>query len=170
MSALIVCQWDGEHFVPLKRFAKQCDRDFVVGEIYRLEEINERSANSHRHYFSAIAEAWDNLPDDLAERFQTPDHLRRYALIKSGYHDERSIVTASKAEALRVAAFIKPMDPYAVVAVSEAVVRVYTAKSQSYRAMGKDEFQRSKTAVLEIVSAMIATSQQALSDNAGRAA
>src|SRR3546814_9642927 len=59
-------------------------------------------------------------------RFATPDHLRRWALIRAGYRDERSIVCASKAEAQRLAAFIKPMDDYAVVLVSEAVVKVCT--------------------------------------------
>jgi len=38
-------------------------------------------------------------------------------------------------EAQRIAAFIKPMDTYAMVIVNECVVTVYTAKSQSLKAM-----------------------------------
>ncbi|MNE84166.1 hypothetical protein D3C80_1810410 [compost metagenome] len=56
---------------------------------------------------------------------------------------------------MRVAAFIKPMDEYAVVDVREAVVRVFTAQSQSYRAMGKKVFAESKEKVLDAIAALI---------------
>ena len=71
----------------------------------------------------------------------------------------RSIVASSKAEALRVAAFIRPVDEFAVVTVIEAVVTIYTAKSQNMRAMGKKGFRASADAVLDFVSAMIGTSR-----------
>lgn len=161
--------WDGESFQVLTRHQSLADAQFCIGQTYRLEVVEERSAVSHSHYFAALNEAWSNLPDDLAERFQTVDHLRRYALIKAGYFDEKTIALASKAEALRVAAFVKPMDDYAIVATSEATVRVFTAKSQSMRAMGKEAFQDSKTKVLEIVADMIGSSRAQLSE-AGRAA
>ena len=125
---------------------------------------------SHRYYFASVNEAHANLPEHLAERFATPDHLRKYALIKAGYRDERSIVATSKAEAQRVAAFVRPIDDYALVVVFEAVVTIYTAKSQSVRAMGKAEFRKSIDAVLDIVSAMVGTSPDELRENAGRAA
>jgi hypothetical protein len=162
--APVLFQWDGEAMRPATaRWAVECNRCFVVGEEYRMEAIEDRSAASHNHYFSCIQGAFDNLPEKMAGQFATPDHLRRYALIKAGYRDERSIVCASRAEALRIAAFIRPMDEYAVVVVSEAVVRVYTAQSQSYRAMGKEQFGKSKEAVLEIISEMIGSDVTALS-------
>ncbi len=76
-------------------------------------------------------------------------------LVKCGYADERTVVCASKAEAERVAAFIKPMDNYAVVIFHEAVVKVYTAQSQSLKAMGKREFQESKEAVLAAIDRLL---------------
>ena len=152
--------WDGEAMRPLRQ--RLADKHFTVGERYTLVEQHERSAASHAHFFALIAEAHANLPEDQAERFQTSEHLRKYALIKAGFRDERSIACSSKAEAQRVAAFVTPMDGYALVAVKDAVVVVYTAKSQSYRAMGKDDFQRSKEAVLEIVSAMIGVTPKQL--------
>ncbi len=161
-------QWDGEAMVPKR--PRLADLQYTIGEVYRLGVIEERSANTHNHYFASLAESWRNLPDDLAERFQTVEHLRKYALIKAGYFDERSIVCASKAEARRVAAFVEPMDGYALVSVHEAVVRVYTAKSQSHKAMGARDFQASKTAVLEIVSAMIGSSPAEVRANVGKAA
>lgn len=160
--------WDNDVMTPQR--LRLADKYYVVGQHYRLVPEEERSMRSHRYYFASINEAWKNLPEDLAERFPTADHLRKFALIKAGYRDERSIVAASKAEAQRIAAFIRPMDDFAVVVVSEAVVTVLTAKSQSMRAMGKKTFGESKEAVLDIVAAMIGTSRAALEQNAEQAA
>jgi hypothetical protein len=161
MTAMVF-RWEGDVFMPLRRFAKACDAEFTIGELYRLEAVAERSAKSHSHYFACVADAWANLPDDQAAQFPTSEHLRKWALIKAGYRDERSIVCASKAEAQRVAAFIKPMDEYAVVVVREAVVLVLTAKSQSTKAMGGKDFQDSKTKVLEILSDLVGVTPKAL--------
>jgi hypothetical protein len=167
----ILCGWDGEAFFPASPFwAKAADKQFVVGEIYPIEVHQERSAKSHRHYFAAVAEAHANLPEYYLERFSSPEALRKFALIKAGYRDERSIVCASKAEAQRLAAFIRPMDDFCIVTVSEAVVVAYTAKSQSLRAMGKKDFQASKTAVLDIVSQLVGVTATELQVNAGQAA
>ena len=164
----VAFRWDGEAMLPLH--PRIADKQYVVGEIYRLEPREERSAASHAHYFASITEAHSNLPDDSAERFPTPDALRKFALIRAGFRDERSIVASSKAEALRLAAFIKPMDEFAVVTVKDAVVIVYTAKSQSMKAMGKADFEASKKAVLDIVAQMIGSNADTLQRNAGRAA
>lgn len=149
---------------------KLADKHFVVGMEYMLVPHEERSMRSHRYYFASINEAFKNLPEDLAERFPTPDALRKYALIKGGYRDEKTFVASSKAEALRLAAFVRPMDEYAVVTVREVVVTVYTAKSQSVRAMGKDEFRASIDSVLDVVAGMIGTTAATLAANAERAA
>ena len=170
MTVPVPCTWDGEAFVPRSRFTKLCDKQFVVGADYPLIVHEERSGQSHKHYFATVADGWRNLPEDLAEDFPTSEHLRKYALIKAGYCDRRSIVCASKAEAQRVAAFIEPMDDFALVTVAEATVTVYTAQSQSQRAMGKKVFQASKVAVLDIIAAMIGTTPEALNDNARNAA
>jgi hypothetical protein len=158
----IVFRWTGESMEPLPRFHNAANATFVVGEIYRMEAMEERSAVSHRHFFACIHAAWMNIPEHLADRFPTSEALRKFALIKSGYADERSIVCASKAEAQRVAAFVKPMDTYAVVVVKESVVTVFTAKSQSMKAMGRKVFQDSKVAVLEYVADLIGVTPEAL--------
>lgn len=161
-------QWDGESMVPVH--AKIADRNYVIGEIYNLAHEEERSAKSHRQYFAAIKEAHDNLPEHLVDRLPTPEHLRKYALIKAGYRDERSITCASKAEALRVAAFIRPIDDFAVVVTAGSVVSVYTAKSQSVRAMTKKIFQQSKDDVLRVISEIIGVDPTTLHENTARAA
>lgn len=140
---------------PLQRFHNALAAEFGEGEVVTLERREGRSRASHNAYFAQVEEAWSNIPEHMAERWATPDHLRRWALIKAGYRDERSIACASKAEALRVAAFVRPLDEYAVVVVREAVVTVLTAKSQSLKAMGKVDFQDSKTKVLDVLADLI---------------
>ena len=154
--------WDGDAMVPRKGFAKRADAMFVIGQTYIMAEEQERSSASHRHQFAWLREAWASLPDDLTERFPTSEHLRKWCLVKTGYADSRQIVCASKAEARRLASFIKPMDEYAVVTVSESVVTVYTAKSQSVRAMGAKVFQASKQAILDFIADMIGVTPQTL--------
>lgn len=167
----ILCGWDGESFTPASpHWARQADKYFVVGQTYPLEVREDRSSKSHNHYFAAIAEAWANLPESIAERFASPDHLRKWALIKAGYRDERSISCASKAEAARVAAFMRPMDDYAVVVARGNVVVAWTAKSQSMRAMPRGEFQKSKDAVLSVVAELIGTTADTLGKHARDAA
>lgn len=149
MTAPLPFRWTGEAMEPLRNYARRADEQFVVGQTYVLALQEDRSAATHRHYFACINEVWKNLPEGLERQFPTAEHLRKMALILTGYRDEREIVCASKAEAQRVAAFVRPMDGYALVTVTGATVRVFTAKSQSVKAMGKAEFQASKDAVLE---------------------
>lgn len=153
MTAPQPFRWSGSAMEPLR--PRAADRAYVIGEVYTLETVEQRSGPQHRFYFAALAEAWRNLPDDLAEEYPDAETLRKKALIRTGFHDQRSIVCASKAEARRVAAFVKPMDRYAVVLVSEAVVRVYTARSQSVRAMGREQFAGSVEKVLEFCASLI---------------
>lgn len=163
MSAPLPFRWDGEAMRPLRpRDSAEADRRYVVGEVYRLEPIEDRSAASHRHYFAAINEAWASLPDGLAERMPTPEHLRKYALIKAGWSDSRSFVAASKAGARDLAAFVRPMDEFSIVTAEGAVVTVYTAKSQSMRAMGKQAFQKSKDDVLAVIADLLGTTPDRL--------
>lgn len=161
----IPCQWDGEVFKPVGRWSIQADRHFVVGQVYPLEVREARSHASHAHYFAAISEAHKNLPDEAAERLPTPDHLRRFALIKTGYRDERTITCNSRAEALRVAGFVRPMDEFALVVVAGSSVSVFTAKSQSMRAMDKATFQRSKDDVLAYIATMLGTTARELAES-----
>lgn len=162
----VLFTWDGESMVAQRRFQSVCDKQYAVGEVYSMIPQEARSRASHNHYFASIEAGWLNLPDHEAERFPTAEHLRKYALIKSGFADERSIVCASKAEAERIGAFIKPMDHYAIVVVREATVKVYTAQSQSNKAMGKKVFQGSKDAVLDVIARLVGVKPAELQQNA----
>ena len=155
MTAPLFFFWEGDAFRPIPRHAKECDKRFVIGQSYCLDEIHDRLPRSHRHFFAAVHEGWMNLPETISGDFPTAEHLRKHALIRSGFHDKRSLVASSKAEALRLAAFVEPMDEYAIVTILGSMVEVYTAKSQSNRAMERGEFQKSKIAVLEWIGALI---------------
>jgi len=143
-------------------------RQFTIGENYRIVPVIDRSEASHRHFFAALHESWLNLPETVAASFPSEDHLRKYALIKAGYANSREFVAGSKAEALRLAAFMRSFDEYAVVTVLGAVVTVYTAKSQSAHAMDKETFQKSKQDCLDIVAAMIGVSSTDLAREGGK--
>ena len=164
VSQPVQFRWTNGTMVP--RHQKVADKQYAEGGYYVLVEWEHRSSATHNHYFASLHDAWTNLGEDAAERFPTPEHLRKWALIRAGYRDERSIVCASKAEAQRVAGFIKPLDGFAVVIVREALVSVYTAQSQSMKAMGRKVCQESKQAVLDVVAGMIGVT----ADQLGRAA
>ncbi len=161
-------QWVGDAMIPVN--ASAADRAYVVGERYCLEHREPRSDVSHRHEFAWLREAWANLPEHLADLYPSPNHLRRRALIEAGWYDERAIDCGTNAAALRVAAYLRGVDDFTLVIVRGGVVLVRTAKSQSHRAMDRDEFQRSKTAMMEVVAAMIGVSVDEMNQNAGRAA
>ena len=167
----ILFSWDGESMTPAGDYwAKRADEQFVIGERYRLEVIEERSAASHGHYFAALAEAQMNLPHDLQLQFPTVERLRKHALIKTGWADENTFVFSSENEASRFASYIMRREEYAIVVVAEATVKIFTAKSQSKRSMKNPDFQASKDAVLGFVAGLVGVTTKELKQNAGRAA
>jgi len=167
----IIFEWQGDAMTPATPFmARLCDKHFVIGEKYRLIEDYARSHKSHAHYFAAINDAWKTLPETMAEEYPTSEHLRKKALIRKGYCDERTFVCSSKAEAQRLAPFVAPMDHYAIVTVKESTVRVYTAQSQSTRAMGAKAFQESKQAVLDFIDALLGVPNGTMKREAGQSA
>ena len=165
------CVWTGEVFRPADdRALAAINRDLGAGEIVSLERNEGISDASRGHYFASLNEAFRQLKEEDAKRFMDVEHLRAWALIQAGYYDERHIVCSSAEEAAAVAAFIQPMNYYAIVEVRNKVIRVYTAKSQSARAMNKRHFQDSKQKVLDIVSDLIGVSADDLRRNTGKAA
>ena len=154
----ILCTWTGEAFVPRPGFhAKRANEAFGAGEMVVMNVENERSMRSHRHYFASIKDAWDNLPERyaLTQWAASPVHLRKYALIRTGHYNSTSYPCATQAEAQRWAANMRPIDEFGVVTARDAVVTRYEAKSQSVKAMGPKEFQKSKTDVLEWLDVLL---------------
>ena len=149
--------WDALHSVMVPDHPKRCDRQYVDGERYRLGIVEERSMASHSHYFAMLNQAWANLPEDIAERFPTTEHLRKFALVRSGFYTASEFACSNHEEALRLAGFMRGHDVYAVIVVKGNVITRMEARSQSRKAMSKAEFQQSKERVLAFVANLIGT-------------
>jgi hypothetical protein len=151
--------WDERDkvFRPLPRFHNLASAAYGDGEVVELAPIEDRSDKSHRHEFAWLREAWKNLPEAIADQYPTAEHLRKRALIDAGFYDEQVIDAGSNAAALRVGAAIsaRPGETFSLVIVRLGYVFIRTAKSQSRRAMDREEFARSKNALIEIVSDLI---------------
>lgn len=153
----------GGALVPIGRHAET----LTEGETVYVTIDRERSDASHRHEFAWLKQAWESLPESLAGEpwAASPEHLRKYALIQCGYCDVREVVVADGDDAKRVMAFVRPLvDRYAIVAASGPVVRIYTARSQSRRAMGKADFQESKTRIMDWVAQLLGTTAEAFGE------
>lgn len=163
--------WDGEVLRPTSTFWLNRAREaWGDGEILMVEAREERSSASHNHLFAAIAECWQNLPDEKKEQYPTPEHLRKWATIKAGFHDRRDMPCAGPASAMELARFIRPIDTYAVVLARGDVVSVYTAKSLSLRSMDKAAFAKAKEAILDVLGKLIGTTANDLSKAGEQAA
>jgi hypothetical protein len=173
MNPPIRMSWDGEALRPISPYwSRRADEQLVIGEAYSVTAEYGRSEKSHGHQFAFVAEAWKHLPENLKDEYPTSEHLRKRALIDAGFYDEQIVDAGSQAAALRVAAMVRgrPGEEFSLVITRGPVVVIRTAKSQSKRAMGGADFQRSKSAVLEIVSEMIGIAPAKLQDEAARAA
>lgn len=165
----IVARWTGEAFEPLGRSKREADAEYVVGQVYRLQTVEERSEASHRYYFAAIAECWANMPEPHAWQYPNTESLRKQALIRTGFATQRQYVASSRKEAERFAAFMRH-DIYEIVQITGNIVTIWTAESQSYRSMGKDRFKASIDAVLGYCASLIGVEPATLQREAGRAA
>lgn len=126
-----------------------------VGAVHGWQIAENRSSESHRHFFACVNEAWKNLPEDMADDFPSPEHLRKWALIKAGFCSETRIVCANNSEAMTLATKAKSLDKYSVVAIDGKTVTIWTADSQRRDAMGRQAFQEAKERALHIISNLL---------------
>lgn len=126
-----------------------------VGEVHGWQMAEHRSAKSHDHFFACVNEAWKSLPEAMADDFPSPEHLRKWALIKAGFCSETRIVCANNTEAMTLATKAKTMDKFAIVAVDGKTVTIWTADSQRKDAMGRKLFQEAKERALDVISQLI---------------
>lgn len=169
MTPDITYQWDGKVMRPLSRFVDICERTFEIGERCILTKKEYRSHASHAHYFACLHDAWLNLAEEYGDEFPSSEHLRAWCLVKAGYADKQVITCATPDDAARTAAIASSREKIRIVSLDGCVVTIWVPHSQSMKAMGKKEFQDSKTKVLDIVAAMARTTRQDLEANAGKA-
>lgn len=165
MTRPVLIRWNGEAFEPANPYqARIASEAYEVGLAVPMAPFEQRSTASHNHAFAWVAEAWNSLPEEHACQpwAATPDHLRKYALIRKGFCNSTQVVAGNHAAALRVAAAFRSLDEYALVTVDGQTVTHLTAQSQSMRAMGKKRFQESKTAILEYIAGLIGVEPETL--------
>ncbi len=109
-------QGGGHWTVTSSYWADVCDRDYRTDETCVAHIIEERSMKEHNLYFACLNEAWNNLPENIANRFPTVTHMRKIGLIECGYYNERMIVLPDHESAKNVATFVGD-DQYAVISV-----------------------------------------------------
>ena len=156
--------------VPWQRFAKQFEAEYADGADLWMERAEERSQNQHKATFAAINEAWKNLREDDAQRYLTPDRLRKHALIEAGYFTSVHYPCASRAEAVRWCQMLARRSPDHRIILDGSTIEERIPKSQSYRSMTKREFAASMNAVLDVCAALTGVPVDELMRNADRAA
>lgn len=115
----------------------------------------QRSTESHNHQFAEINDLWQNLPIAHAEApyAASADAFRKHGLIVTGHCDVETIDCEDHEVAKRVAPVVaakaRKADGYAIVVVRGPLVVCSTPHSQSYKAMGREMFQKSKQDVLD---------------------
>ncbi len=150
-----VAVWDGEAFRPEARFQWQCRQDYTVGEKYQFEALPMRSIASHDHYFASIADAWLNIREDYPQKFPSPEHLRSWALVETGYCTEKITVYDTAKDARQTSAAIRARDSRVVMQVKGNVLYEWEPLSQKVLQMDAVTFQKSKTEVLDLLASMI---------------
>lgn len=164
--------------VPQVRYVNVAKRQYHDREEYPMVPLEARSRKSHNAYFAQVNEAFDNLPEPLAPRWPTSEHMRKWLLIETGWFDEKEFEyegPTAKRDGRRLGTFIRAESEFARISIHaitdrkvKVIVRV--AKSQSAAAMGKADFEASKKAVLEELEAMIGLARGDLKREAGRSA
>lgn len=146
--------------------------DLDEGEVVLVSIERGRSQATHRHQFAWVKDAWATLPEHLAGMpwAETPETLRKHALIATGFHQTYTLDCGAMATARRVKAALVAAEAgkhgYALGRVSGPVVTVWTPESQSLRAMGGKRFQESKSAILDWIAQQIGTTADELKRNA----
>jgi len=154
----VIFVWTPEGtMVPLPRFRKLCDELYAVHEEYPLVVLRARNMNQHRAYFAALHDAFDNLDERYDGVFPSPEHLREWALCQTEFCVVTHEAYETSADAMRAAKAIRKLAPYAVLSLSGSTLVTKHALSQSVRAMGKEQFEASCKAVLEVVAGMART-------------
>lgn len=159
--------------VPQQRYHNVCQRQFAVGEAYPLQVVEERSMASHKAYFAAINEGYKNLPEKIAARFPSAEHLRKWLLIETGWHEEKEFECASEKHAKSLKTFIRTEDEYVRISSPKSyptMVIIRKARSQSMASMGKALFEQSKKDVLDLLESMVDVPKGTLMREAGNAA
>jgi hypothetical protein len=163
--------------IPENRYEGIARRQYHDGESYPLVILEARSRASHNAYFAEVHSGYDNLPESFAKNFPNAEYLRKYLLVETGWFEDDVWHLTTKKEATELAARTRTREPYARLKIFETsddegtrcwALRIRRAVSQSAAAMGKQQFEKSKRDVLDLLTTLIETTPAELRKNAGR--
>lgn len=147
--------------VPHQRFAQLCKRQYTFGEDYALGPVEGVPSRSRAHFFAAVRDAWDNLPEEN-RRWPTAEHFRKWLLVQVGWRNESThpLETVKDAQAMAVA--LRADDEFAVIVRKGSTVWFATAKSIATNAIKKDEWGPVKEAALDLAASLARTTRPEL--------
>jgi hypothetical protein len=138
--------WNGRAMVPTTGAGT-----YKKGEVYLLREEGRVEA-ARRHYHARVAELWDNLPHD---EFPSPTHLRKFALIRTGFCQEITMPLATEGLQALFKILARRFDPYVICVSHGESVAAYTAKSQARGSMRDTELSDSMAKVLDYAEGLL---------------
>lgn len=150
----IIYDCTGDGLKPVARHRDLFARLFEAGKRYLLIEFNERSRDTHDHFFATVTGYWHQWPENYERELPSPDHLRKHALIRTGHYIQSVMAHAS---AMTAAAYVRDFlhyVDYAEGSISGATTVMRIAKTQRKKVMEAVEFQKSKQDVLDFCQAV----------------
>lgn len=156
-------RWNGKVMTPMPRFIRQAETEFEVGGIYRMNVQHDATARHSAWYHIELGKRFDSLPERFDGRWADVEEFRKWALIKCGFYDLKTIPCDSHDDALKVAATAKAADDYSIPKVVENTVLIATPKSQKTPKMGKVIFHASTEAVLALADELLGITEETTS-------
>jgi hypothetical protein len=150
-------------FRPAGRYAaEQVAARYGDGQVVKLVEYEPRSRAHHNWFFVAVTHVFENLTDEQRLLWPTEEALRKYALCKAGCCDVATHVCSSKAEAERLAGFLRSHRMADLVVHDGSLVTALSAWSMKYREMSKTRFRECVEKTLPILADIIGVEVEAL--------
>lgn len=171
MTSPLACRYNGDGFDVLPRFRKQADEQYVVGQVYILDPIDEHQSGRDKAFHASFREIWKNLPENSPYAKLKCDDFRRFCLIKTDFYVETIVTMQTEKDAKSIVPVMQDCGEFCIVNVTDAVVTRWKAKSQKIRGpMDKEERKESYRAVLDFASALIKSTPEEVERNAGNSA
>ena len=144
------------------------------GGVYNVSLAKDRSSESHKQFFAVVADAFHQIPDDK-QHWSNPEHLRKWLLCKVHWCNQTDTVLSTNDDAMKFAAMVKSLDPYAVFQVKGRVVRNWVPKSMKAArgnngGMSKQDFQQVKQEIFDFLDDYLGLERGTLAKQGGRAA
>ena len=157
LEQMIRLRYDGAGtFIPPGVAVRELlDRKLVIGECYRVSIYHERSETYHAKYFATIAEAWQHLPNPWDQMLPSPEHLRKYALIKAGWCDSVTLPLKSKSDAIAGVNAARFIDAYCVATATANVLTIFKARSQRKAFQDAHSFYETAVRVFDVIGGII---------------